>query len=159
MLVKKQLGAESYMHKLDLPPVWLGLCITLSYLFAKYFPIFSFKNNVSDFIAYFLIIIAIIIALWSVYFFAKNKTPIEPKKTPKTLIIQGPFKINRNPIYTSLLIIYFGIALKFGALSAFAPVILFPIIVTKRFIIEEEKTLLAIFGEEGANYIKKTRRW
>ena len=100
-----------------------------------------------------------IIALWSVYFFAKNKTPIEPKKTPKKLIIQGPFKINRNPIYTSLLILYIGIALKLGAISAFAPVIVFPMIITKRFIIGEEKTLLAIFGEEGEQYIKKTRRW
>ncbi len=96
---------------------------------------------------------------WSALWFYRKKTTIEPHHTPKTLIVEGPFRISRNPIYLGMLAILLGIVFAYGALSTVVLPGIFAIILTKRFILPEEALLIEQFGDEARRYLAATRRW
>lgn len=96
---------------------------------------------------------------WSAHWFWRKKTTIEPHHTPGTLIVEGPYRLSRNPIYLGMVLILAGQVIWQGALL---PLILPPIllmVLTKRFAEPEEASLLDAFGEEGRAYLMATRRW
>ena len=52
-----------------------------------------------------------------------------------------------------------GWAMVLGAVTAFLPVLVFPVIITRRFILDEEHRLRDAFGEKAERYLRRTRRW
>ena len=56
--------------------------------------------------------------LVSVVVLAQAHSTIEPHHAPAALIVEGPYKISRNPIYLGLLAILAGAVVWLGALSA-----------------------------------------
>ncbi len=142
---------------IDIPPVWALLVAIIAWVVAAYVPLFSvqipmFAYLVSGGLGFAL-------AGWSAIWFLRKKTTIEPRHVPTTLIVEGPFRINRNPIYTGMMLILLGFSFWLGDLVAMLPVMVFPILITSRFIIDEETQLRKTFGTEAENYINKTRRW
>jgi protein-S-isoprenylcysteine O-methyltransferase Ste14 len=83
----------------------------------------------------------------------------EPFQTPSTLVIEGPYKFSRNPIYLSVIIMLIGLAILAGSLSILIIAIVFFIIFWKLFVSWEEKKLEEVFGEEYLEYKKRVRRW
>ena len=81
-----------------------------------------------------------------------------PERDKTELITTGIFKISRNPAFLAFYLVYIGILLMF-----FNPVLLFftawAIVMLHLQIKQEEKFLLATFGEEYAKYRKQTRRY
>ncbi len=142
----------------DLPPLWLVLFLVLNWAIAAYvpgFPVGSFTNALS----WGLILIGLALIGWAAFWFWRRKTTIEPHHAPGTLIVEGPFRLSRNPIYLAMVIILLGAVFGRGQ-----PICLFlmPIFVTvlkMRFVIPEEEALVARFGAEAEAYIKATRRW
>lgn len=145
------------MKHIDIPPVWLLACAFTAWFLAKVVPIYTV--DVSRWLTGVLVGGGVYLIVWSALWFRKRKTSIEPRRTPKTLIVEGPFHLNRNPIYTGFTAILLGLALWFGALTAILPVLAFPWVIYRRFIRREEETLRSEFGEEAEDYFKKTRRW
>lgn len=139
----------------DLPPIWAFGAAAVSWALARWMPIATLPPGMGRvFIAGGLGLI-----VWAAIWFRRKRTPIEPHHVPRALIIEGPYRINRNPIYTGLTLILVGWALALGGLSALVPAFAFPFVITARFIREEEKVLRSAFGEEAERYIAKTRRW
>lgn len=96
---------------------------------------------------------------WSAFWFWRKKTTIEPHHQPGTLIIEGPYRLSRNPIYLGMVAILVGQVIWLGALL---PVLLPPAllwILTERFAKREETALIAAFGDEAHTYLAATRRW
>lgn len=142
--------------KLDLPPVWALCTVASSWVFARMLPVARFDIPVLPWI---LAGAGLILIGWSAVHFRLKKTPMEPRKEPQALLVEGPYRINRNPIYTGMVLILIGIALGLGTLTAFLPVLAYPFLITERFIIGEEAGLRQAFGEQAENYISSTRRW
>jgi len=141
----------------DIPPVWALISAIACWLLAKYLPLFAVDIPM---LAYLVSGgLGIGLAGWSAFWFLRKKTTIEPRNVPTTLIVEGPFRINRNPIYTGMVLILLGFAFWLGDLVALIPVMLFPLIITLRFIRGEEAQLRETFGAEADDYISKTRRW
>ena len=87
------------------------------------------------------------------------RTNINPNQPTTTLVVQGPFRFSRNPIYVGFTLLYAGIAVLANALWA---VLLLPIILAVlRFgvIAREEKYLERKFGAEYLAYKSRVRRW
>jgi len=145
------------MKKLDLPPVWLLLCALVAWAISLVLPLYSFHVN-RWFIGV-LVVIGVLLVVWAGIWFRLSKTPIEPRQTPETLVSKGPYRLNRNPIYTGMTIILLALALYLGEISALIAVFAYPIIITLRFIRAEEQTLLHNFGEEAQRYFSRSRRW
>lgn len=151
------------LKKIDIPPVWvLGLAI-ISYVLARYLPIYTFADLSSGWVGTVLsvglVAAGISLVLWSAYWFRRKSTPIEPRRTPTTLIVDGPYRLSRNPIYSGMALVLLGLSVWFGAVSGFAAPVAFVVIITKRFIEPEEATLRKEFGDEAEGYIRATRRW
>ena len=83
----------------------------------------------------------------------------EPGHPTKTLVVSGPFRRTRNPIYVGFLLIAAGLAVVFNALAvliaAFVGVVALTVLVIRR----EEAYLTLVFGEVYTEYMNRTRRW
>lgn len=141
----------------DLPPVWALGCILLSAALTGLIPIGQIP--LPDWLGILLILAGFALMLWTRTWFKRKATPMMPRETPSALIVEGPFRINRNPIYTGMVLVILGAAIWFGSLSGFLPVLAFPLIITARFIKDEEAGLRRVFGARAHNYFSKTRRW
>lgn len=145
------------MKHIDIPPFWAAACAFIAWFLAKVLPVYEF--NLSGWLTGVIVGGGLYMVLWSAVWFWKRKTTIEPRHTPKALIVEGPYKINRNPIYSGMTVILLGIALWLGAITAIFPVLAYPWIISRRFIRGEEDTLRDAFGDEAESYFAKSRRW
>jgi len=101
----------------------------------------------------------VLFASWAMLRFRLRSTPIEPRNTPKALVADGPYRFNRNPMYTGLTLLLLGLAVWQGSFVALLPAIALPFIITARFIRDEEAGLAASFGDEAQAFFDRTRRW
>lgn len=145
------------LRRLDLPPVWAALAALASWGLSAAFP--APALHLGPALPLLLGAVGFALILWSALAFRRARTPIEPRHDARTLITGGPFRINRNPIYTGLTLILAGFALHLGSLAAWLPVAAFPAVVTRRFILDEEARLRRAFGAEAEAWIARSRRW
>ncbi len=86
-------------------------------------------------------------------------TSPDPSKPTTKIVIDGPFRFSRNPIYLSFTVIYVGITFSTNAVW---PLLLLPlaILVVRRGVIDrEERYLEEKFGQEYMQYRARVRRW
>jgi protein-S-isoprenylcysteine O-methyltransferase Ste14 len=93
--------------------------------------------------------------------FSREKTTMNPTKpaASSSLVITGPFRFTRNPMYLSLLLYLLAWAVY---LSNFVAVLFLPVFVLyiNQFQIKpEERVLFSLFGPEYAAYKERVRRW
>ncbi len=91
--------------------------------------------------------------------FRRAKTNPKPWRPTTALVIQGPYRFTRNPMYVGFTLIYLGIAFWLNALW---PVLLLPVallIVDRGVIAREERYLERKFGAEYLAYRARVRRW
>jgi len=86
-------------------------------------------------------------------------TTLDPFGEPSALVMEGPFRYSRNPLYLSLAFLLLGAAIFLGSLTPFLVVPAFMAVVTVRFIRREEAALAAGFGEQYREYCRRVRRW
>lgn len=143
----------------DLPPLWLLAFMVAAWLTARLVPVAQASSGALQTIGTLVAVAGFAIIAWSAFWFWQKKTTIEPHHKPGTLIVEGPYRLSRNPIYLGMIVILAGQVIWLGALL---PLILPPIlllILTARFAKPEEAALLDAFGDEGRAYLAATRRW
>ncbi len=100
------------------------------------------------------------VAVWCILTFAiVGKGTPAPFDPPRRLVVRGPYRFVRNPMYLGAALALLGAALVYesGALLAYAAAFF---VVTHIFVmVYEEPTLRARFGEEYAAYCRRVRRW
>jgi len=96
----------------------------------------------------------------AILFIAAKTTisPISPQNST-ALIVNGIFKLTRNPMYLGMAILLFGWALVLqNAVALFGPVF-FVTYVTRFQILPEERILSQKWGDAYTAYKSKTKRW
>ena len=91
--------------------------------------------------------------------FKDVNTTVRPDRAASTLVISGPYRITRNPMYLGLALVYVGIAI--ADLSVWA-LILMPVVLTiiqRRAIEPEEAFLERRFGANYIRYKENVSRW
>jgi protein-S-isoprenylcysteine O-methyltransferase Ste14 len=86
-------------------------------------------------------------------------TTVRPDRAARMLVITGPYKITRNPMYLGLAFVYLGIAIAGQALWA---LILLPVVLTiiQGWAIEPEEAFPERrFGGDYVGYKERVRRW
>lgn len=89
----------------------------------------------------------------------RHRTTIVPHRPVSTLVVRGPYRISRNPMYAGSALAYAG-----GALLAQSwwPLLGLPIVLALVFrlaIRPEERYLSTRYGDEYATYQREVRRW
>jgi protein-S-isoprenylcysteine O-methyltransferase Ste14 len=100
------------------------------------------------------------LALWCVGVFARiGKGTPAPFDPPRRLVIRGPYRYVRNPMYIGASFALAGAALFFTSLSLFAFVCGFLLVCHCFVLIYEEPTLRRTFGQEYTAYCEHVKRW
>ena len=89
----------------------------------------------------------------------RAETNVDPYHPATAIVVEGPFRYTRNPIYVGFTLIYGGISALANALP---PILLLPavIAVMRRSVIEREEIYLERkFGDEYLRYKGRVRRW
>jgi len=105
------------------------------------------------------IIFGIILLVVSSRLFDLSGTTIKPFEESSALVTDGPFRLSRHPMYLGMVVVLLGCATLLGTLW---PLIVLPVfiwLITKRFIVPEERMMEQVFGEEYRVYCVRTRRW
>jgi protein-S-isoprenylcysteine O-methyltransferase Ste14 len=100
-----------------------------------------------------------ILAAWSLLIFHRARTTTTPGESSKKLVMNGPYRFTRNPMYVSLIFAYIGEA---GILTQIWPILVLPLILAyvDRVVVPlEEKVLKQDFAEEYENYCARVHRW
>jgi len=119
----------------------------------------SFGSLPAFFVGWAIALASLVIAVQGFRAFRAAKTTVRPDRPVSSLMTQGIFARTRNPLYLSLLLLYVGIGVFFGALG---PVLLTPLLVFTMqhwVIAREERYLSGKFGQAYLDYRRRVRRW
>lgn len=105
--------------------------------------------------------LSIVIALMAMACFWHVRTTINPLTPSKasSLVTNGIFRISRNPMYLSLLLLLVAYAIRLDSLAVWLGPLIFVAYVTRFQILPEERVLAEKFGEAYLAYKHRTRRW
>jgi protein-S-isoprenylcysteine O-methyltransferase Ste14 len=107
-----------------------------------------------------LIVLGISLAVTAAMLFRREGTEINPTSLAnRKLVISGPFRLTRNPMYLGLVLLTLGIAVWVGAWPMLlAPIAVFATANWVHIPFEEEK-MRRQFGPSFDAYANRTRRW
>ena len=93
--------------------------------------------------------------------FSRERTTMNPTKpaASSSLVITGPFRFTRNPMYLSLLLYLLAWAVYLSNFVAFLFLPVFVLYINQFQIKPEERVLFSLFGPEYAAYKERVRRW
>lgn len=100
-----------------------------------------------------------LLIVWAAFTLAREKTTVMPHQASEKLVISGPYKYRRNPIYVADVMILLGLAELSKNIWLVAAAIAFVPLVTWLAILPEERHLEARFGDDYRDYKQRTRRW
>ncbi len=96
---------------------------------------------------------------WCFLIFIRNRTTIIPSRTVSALVIQGPYRYTRNPMYVSLALIHLGVTMSSGILW-YAATFALSTLATHLFVIApEERYLQYKFADAYRRYCTQVPRW
>ena len=107
-----------------------------------------------------MVTIGTAIALWCVFTFVFiGKGTPAPFDPPRKLVIRGPYRFVRNPMYIGAGMTLAGAALYYQSVSILIYICLFFLITHPFVVLYEEPTLRRTFGDEYEAYFRRVRRW
>ena len=124
-----------------------------------YLIVLSLNNEAISLIGLSALLMGVIIILFSVLEFKRNKTTINPFKSSSVLITNKLYSYTRNPMYLGMLIILLGNGLILSNLGTIFIAFLFIPIMNMRVIKYEEIMLDIEFTERYKSYKQRVRRW
>ncbi|EAR01581.1 methyltransferase family protein [Maribacter sp. HTCC2170] len=148
--------------KLRIPPVLVFVIFSsLMYLLSRFLPFGNFEFFGRVFIIFFLLVIATIVAVFSLVQFFSSKTTVDPRKPDEAsvLVVNGIYKYTRNPMYLALLLVLLAWGIWLG--NAFNTILAagFVAYMNKFQIFPEEEALAYKFPKDYRHYCTQVRRW
>jgi protein-S-isoprenylcysteine O-methyltransferase Ste14 len=142
-----------------LPPVYFLAALGMMTVLHWYLPLFRWIEAPYRYVGAIVIVLSIGLMLWAARLFKRADTGIVPFTPVTSLVVVGPYRFTRNPMYLGMAGTLLGVAVLFGT---FAPLMVIPVFVALiewRFIRAEEAMLAATFGEAYTQYKTHVRRW
>src|SRR5213592_3833218 len=107
-----------------------------------------------------MVAIGTVIALWCVFTFVFiGKGTPAPFDPPRRLVIRGPYRFVRNPMYIGAILTLLGAALFYGSLSILIYAGVFFLAIHLFVLLYEEATLRQTFGSDYEMYCRRVKRW
>jgi protein-S-isoprenylcysteine O-methyltransferase Ste14 len=100
-----------------------------------------------------------LLAVWGKRTLHQAGTNVDPARPATVLVVTGPFRFSRNPMYLARTLLYAGLALVMNTLwplIALAPLL---VLIQRGVIYREERYLDAKFGHAYRQYQARVRRW
>jgi len=142
------------------PPLMFLLCGLAGWLIGSRLGFLVFEQSkITGILGLVLLALGFLLGTWSMLPFLAAKTSMLPWTSDSKLLIDGPYRFSRNPMYAGMALIYSGVGVLLG--SGLVIVLLVPLIVImNRYVIAgEEAYLTRQFSDEYKTYQQKVRRW
>ena len=141
------------------PPILLLVLLLLSALLTAVSPIALVPVLFHGPIATLFILIGLGFSAAGFFSFKSRGTPVRPGAEPTQLVLSGPYRITRNPMYLGLLLISIGCFFAVESLWFVVPPVIFFWLINSRLIPFEEQLMKEHFGAEYDAYRQRVRRW
>jgi len=143
------------------PPVFFFVCLGFGLLLEYIFPIhlISLSPIPRVIVGCTFTLISGYFAVSAFFVLRKNKTPFDTSKSTIKIVTDGAYRFSRNPLYLSLLLLLFGIAVLMFSLWLFFTIPILYILFLFKAVKPEERYLSQKFGDEYLDYSAKVRRW
>jgi protein-S-isoprenylcysteine O-methyltransferase Ste14 len=143
------------------PPLVFLACIGAGVLLGRFVQPLVLPIPAAPRVAAGALVIALGLALvaWALGLFRRTGQDPEPWKPSPTLIVEGPYRFTRNPMYVAMLTVQLGVGLCAGNvwILLLAPLAL--VLVHFIAVLPEEAYLGQRFGEDYARYRASVRRY
>ena len=141
------------------PPLLYALAVLVGYLLNRRWPLLISGGAAVRALACLLTGVWLVLTVTSIGNFRRSRTSIDPIRPATTLVIAGPYRFTRNPMYVGLAVL--TVALGLFMASWWPMVLLVPVLlVVRAFVIApEERYLERRFGADYFAYAQRVRRW
>ncbi len=143
------------------PLLFLGALVLGSVLtlFLPIGPGLASPNGLGFVVGFIFVALGFALAGFSMRAFRHAGTHVVPGEPATALVVVGPYRVTRNPIYVGMVLVYFGLAIVLT--SVWVLVLLIPVLMILRrgVVVPEETYLERKFGDEYRRYTTRVRRW
>ncbi|SCK04925.1 isoprenylcysteine carboxylmethyltransferase family protein [Vogesella sp. LIG4] len=147
------------------PPPLVGLlCAVLMLALQRHAPLGALPPGVlrvAHWLLWPLLLLALLLDGSAVLSFIRRHTTVNPLRpqNSSTLVLEGFYRLSRNPMYLGMLCLLLGWALWLGDWVTLAGPLLFGLWIDRFQIRPEERALAARFGDDYLAYCRRVRRW
>lgn len=140
-------------------PLLYGAAFLMGMVLHSFFPKLILPMQVAPWTGIVLLSAGAALAVWSRRTMEGANTNVHPALPATTLVITGPFRFSRNPMYVARTVLYLGLGVLVNALCVL--VVLVPLLLVMQYgvIKPEERYLEAKFGDVYRQYRAGVRRW
>src|SRR4029077_12181309 len=144
-----------------LPPVIYAGPFALGYPVSRFVPLNLWREGVptvARVAAWALLAVCLGLAGSAVFLFRRAGTTPNPTRPTTAIVVHGPYRFTRNPMYVALVALYVSLSLFVNSVW---PLVLLPVViwvVQRQVIVREEAYLEGKFGEQYRAYKARVRR-
>ncbi len=116
-------------------------------------------TDIAEIVGIVLLIVGLLMMFWGMLTFTQAKTAILPMRPASRIVVHGPYRFTRNPMYVGMSLAYLGGAI---GMNSFWALVLFPFVIVTLIhsvIRKEERYLQSAFGSDYDRYRRQVRRW
>ena len=141
------------------PPVVLALSLAGGFLGRWIVPLTFLPGEVSEMLGPLVLAVSLGVFGWAGYTMHTGDASIPTSDPTDTIVMNGPFRFSRNPIYLSMVLVLCGVgawanSLWFLGWAGVSAVLLWWGVISR-----EERYLERKFGSEYFSYKARVRRW
>jgi protein-S-isoprenylcysteine O-methyltransferase Ste14 len=141
------------------PPIYFLIALVLMLALHLALPLAKPLRAPYTWAGFLLIALGIGLAVSAGRLFGRARTTIKPFERSSALVIAGPYRFTRNPMYLGMVVGMLGLAILLGSLTPPLVIPPFVALIQQRFIRAEEADLQAAFGPRYEEYRRRVRRW
>ena len=141
------------------PPVLLLVCIVGGFIERLIVPARFLPEAWARPIGIPVVVISLALFGWSVMTMRRGGASIPTHTATDAIVSSGPFRLSRNPIYLSMMLLLIGIGCWANSIWFLTWMVLAVILLTVFVIKPEERYLEEKFGETYLSYNRSVRRW
>ncbi|HLG54265.1 MAG TPA: isoprenylcysteine carboxylmethyltransferase family protein [Vicinamibacterales bacterium] len=142
-----------------LPPVILLGAIVSGVALAWAYPIAALPVGVAVPLGVVFVGLAIALALWAASELANARTAFDVRRSTTAVVVSGPYRLSRNPVYLSMVLLQLGIGAILNSLWILALTWPLGSMLCITAIKPEERYLERKFSSTYATYKASVRRW
>ncbi len=150
---------RSIERKKVLPPTYLLVSIVLMVLLRLLIPVRLIVRLPWTLLGLLPAIAGVVLNLRADQALKKHQTTVKPFEKSTALVVERSYAVSRHPMYLGFTLILLGIALLLGAVTCFAVVPAFALLMEFTFVRAEERMMEEAFGADWLAYKAKVRRW
>ena len=145
------------------PPVVGILTIIIGYTLGRFVPIMD-DFLVPEPARYWaggaiVLVSGMLLGWWPIRLFQATEQDVKPWTSTPEIVVKGPYKFTRNPMYLMMLLVCFGFSIILDEAWVFVLTPVCALVIYLTAIRHEEAYLEKKFGDSYLEYKNKVRRW